>query len=59
MWIPAQMLLMSFSWEQALVWWKFGFLTADIPHGIGNLAGSVLIVPLITLIRKLDKRASN
>lgn len=59
LWIPAQMLLMSFSWEQALVWWKFGFLTADIPHGIGNLAGSVLIVPLITLIRKLDKRASN
>ena len=59
LWIPAQMLLMSFSREQALVWWKFGFLTADIPHGIGNLAGSVLIVPLITLIRKLDKRASN
>ena len=50
------MLLMSFSFEQALVWWKFGFFTADIPHGIGNLVGSVLIVPMVTLIRKLDKR---
>ena len=56
LWIPSQMLLMSFSFEQALVWWKFGFFTADIPHGIGNLVGSVLIVPMVTLIRKLDKR---
>ena len=59
LWVPAQMLLMSFSWEQAMVWWKVGFFTADIPHGIGNLVGSVLIVPLITLIRKLDRHASN
>lgn len=56
LWIPSQMLLMSFSFEQALVWWQFGFFTADIPHGIGNLVGSVLIVPMVTLIRKLDKR---
>lgn len=55
-WIPSQMLLMSFSFKQALVWWQFGFFTADIPHGIGNLVGSILIVPLINLIRKLDKR---
>ena len=56
-WIPSQMLLMNFSLKQALVWWKFGFITADIPHGIGNLVGSTLIIPLVTLIRKLDKRA--
>lgn len=55
-WVPSQMLLMSFTWEQALVWWQFGFFTADIPHGIGNLVGSTLIVPLVTLIRKLDRR---
>ena len=55
-WIPSQMLLMSFSWKQALVWWQFGFFTADIPHGIGNLVGSILIIPLVNLIRKLDKR---
>ena len=55
-WIPSQMLLMSFSFKQALVWWQFGFFTADIPHGIGNLVGSILIVPLVNLIRRLDKR---
>ena len=55
-WIPSQMALMGFSFEQALIWWQFGFYTADIPHGIGNLVGSTLIVPLVTLIRKLDKR---
>ena len=56
LWVPSQMLLMSFTWKQALVWWKFGFLTADIPHGIGNLVGSTLVVPMVNLIRKLDKR---
>ena len=56
LWVPSQMLLMSFSWKQALVWWQVGFWTADVPHGIGNLAGSVLIIPLITLLRKLDRR---
>ena len=49
------MLLMSFTFEQAMIWWSYGFFTADIPHGIGNIIGSVLIVPLVTLIRKLDK----
>ena len=56
LWIPAQMLLMSFSWDMALAWWASGFFTADIPHGIGNLVGSILIMPLVTLIRRLDKR---
>ena len=55
LWVPSQMLLMSFSFEQAMIWWSTGFFTADIPHGIGNLIGSVLILPLVTLIRKLDK----
>ena len=56
LWIPAQMLLMSFSWDMALAWWVSGFFTADIPHGLGNLVGSILVVPLVTLIRRLDKR---
>ncbi len=54
--IPYQMVFMSFTPKQALVWWQFGFPLADIPHGIGNLVGSTLIVPLATLIRKLDRR---
>ncbi len=56
LWIPSQMLFMSFTWKQALVWWEFGFFTADIPHGVGNLVGSTLVVPMVNLIRKLDKR---
>ena len=56
LWIPSQMVFMSFTLEQALIWWEFGFFTADIPHGIGNLVGSTLVVPLVNLIRKLDKR---
>ena len=54
--IPYQMALISIPLKQALVWWQFGFLTADIPHGIGNLVGSTLVVPMVTLIRKLDRR---
>ena len=53
--IPYQMALVSFTFQQALVWWQVGFFTADIPHGIGNLVGSTLIVPMVTLIRKLDR----
>ena len=53
--IPYQMTLFGFTLRQALVWWRFGFFTADIPHGIGNLVGSALVIPLVTLIRKLDR----
>lgn len=56
LWIPSQMALMGFSLEQALVWWQFGFFTADVPHGIGNVVGSLLAVPLIRIIRRLDRR---
>ena len=58
LWIPHQMVFMNFSWKMALSWWSVGFVTADIPHGIGNLVGSTLIVPLVTLIRKLDRHLS-
>ncbi len=53
--IPYQMAFFGFTFDQALVWCSFGFFTADIPHGIGNLVGSTLIVPMVALIRKLDK----
>ena len=53
--IPYQMVFFNFTFRQALTWCLMGFPLADVPHGIGNLVGSVLIVPLVTLIRKLDK----
>ena len=55
LWAPSQMVLMGFSFKQILIWWKWGFITADIPHGIGNLAASLLVVPLVTLLRRLNK----
>ena len=55
LWAPSQMLFFHLTWENTLIWWRIGFITADIPHGIGNLVGSVLILPLAGLIRKLDK----
>ena len=55
LWAPSQMLFFGFTREQTLVWVSIGFITADVFHGFGNLCGSVLIVPLVTLIRKLDK----
>lgn len=53
--IPYQMVIMSFPFRQALIWWHMGFLPADLPHGIGNLVGSILIPPLIALLQKLEK----
>lgn len=55
-WAPSQMLFFGYTWEQTLIWWQFGFLYADIPHGIANLIGGVVIVPLSTLLRKLDRQ---
>ena len=57
--IPYQMIFMHFSPDMSLAWWLSGLPLADVPHGIGNLAGSILIVPLVTLIRKLDRRIKN
>lgn len=53
--IPYQMTFFGFTLQQALVWWNVGFFTADIPHGIGNLVGSTLVIPMVALIRRLDK----
>ncbi len=55
LWLPSQMLMMNFPVEQIFTWWKWGFITADLPHGIGNLIASTLIIPLSTLLRKLNK----
>ena len=54
-WAPSEMLFRNFNFEQILIWWKWGFITADIPHGIGNLAASLLILPLTTLLRRLNR----
>ena len=56
LWAPTQMLFFNYTWEQTMIWWKWGFITADLFHGIGNLVGSILIVPLSTLLYRLDRQ---
>ena len=40
-----------------MIGWIVAGLYADLLHGIGNLAVSVLILPLVHLIRRVDKHA--
>ena len=53
---PAQALMYGLDLA-GMIGWIVAGLYADLLHGIGNLAVSVLIVPLIQLIRRVDKRA--
>lgn len=54
LWAPSQMLFYHFTWEQIIPWWSIGFVTADIPHGIGNLVASLFITRLVALLRRLN-----
>lgn len=52
---PAQALMFGLSPKAMLAWIVAG-LPWDAVHGAGNLCLGVLIMPLATLLRKLDKR---
>ena len=52
---PAQALLFGMSFE-AMISWIVAGLPWDIIHGISNFACGILIVPLVTIIRKTDRR---
>ncbi len=51
---PAQALLFRLDFEQTLTWIATGF-PYDVIHGIGNLCTGVLILPLVTLLKRLDR----
>ena len=51
---PAQALLFGLSWEAMITWIAAGFYF-DVLHGLGNLAAGTLIVPLVTLLRRLER----
>ncbi len=51
---PAQALLFGLDFRGMLTWIVVG-LQYDVIHGIGNLCSGLLIVPLIALVRRLDK----
>ena len=52
---PAQALMFGYSFSQMIAWIVAG-LPYDAIHGISNLICGSLAVPLITVIRKLEKR---
>ena len=53
---PAQALMFGLSFEQTLAWIASGF-PFDVMHGIGNFFCGMLIVPLVSLLKMLERRA--
>lgn len=51
---PMQALIFGLSLDGMVAWILAG-IPFDIMHGIGNLAAGVLIVPMITLLKRLER----
>ena len=51
---PFQMLMYHLSFKQTLAWIAAGF-PWDVTHAIGNAVAGILIVPMIALLRRLNK----
>ncbi len=52
---PVHALMFGFSFEQTVAWISAGFYF-DIVHAIGNLCLGTLILPIMMLLLKLEKR---
>lgn len=52
---PAQAIMFGYSFEQTVAWIAAGF-PWDVVHGISNLGLGLLAVPMITLLRRLERR---
>ena len=52
----AQAVLFGLNFKEMLVWIAAGSLF-DVAHAVGNMAASVLVVPLATLLMRLEKQA--
>ena len=56
LYLPVQMLYNS-DIRYLISWWTFGFVAADVWHGIGNcIFGMLLIFPLSSLLIKLESK---
>ena len=51
---PAQAILFGLDFEGMIAWIVAGF-PFDIIHAVGNLVAGLLIIPLVKLLRKLEK----
>lgn len=56
LWAPAQALMLGFNFEQTLAWIATG-LTFDIIHAVGNACASLLILPIVRILRMLEKQS--
>lgn len=54
---PAQALFFHLNFQETVAWVAVGF-PFDCIHGLSNLISGLLIVPLIALIRRCDKKTS-
>lgn len=52
---PAQALLFGLNFDQMIAWIISG-LPWDVVHGISNFAAGLMILPLVTLLNKLNKQ---
>ncbi len=50
---PAQALLFGLSFEGMIAWILAG-LPFDVAHGIGNFVAGTLVVPMVSLLRRLE-----
>lgn len=53
---PAQALIFGLNLEGMIAWIIAGF-PFDVIHGVSNLAASILIVPLIRILRRLEHKS--
>ena len=53
---PAQAIMFGFDFKTTIAWIVSG-VPFDILHGIGNAAGSIIIVPMVLLICKFERIA--
>ena len=51
---PAQALFFGYTWQMMLSWIAAGF-PWDVIHACGNLAASFLILPLVSLLQRLER----
>ena len=54
---PAQALMFGLSFKATLTWVASGF-PFDVIHGIGNFFCGMLIIPLVTLLRMLERSSA-
>ncbi len=54
LYLPANALMFGFTFEQSVAWWLQS-LPFDFVHGVSNLCVGILIIPMIKIMKMLEK----